>query len=441
MTQAKLPPSASSFLVNFTGGVFFIAAANITFALLPEADVFTLSIVGITAALIPILLGEIFILKVHKRPGAGFLETPVAKDTERLKTKMLGYYGSLGLILLFYLFVPIYWHDEYFNPALPYFFPLLLIYGIGGPIYFSEFDHRLDRQRDGFWHFGALLMGKREEVDFNIITHHLKSLGLRAFYVPVMLTYFSIYIAFLMKGHEDFINANLTVSSEVTWYAILKFIMLIYFFLGAIDVLFGLIGYFMTFRVLDTHIRSLDPTLIGWLVCLACYYPFWEVLMIKVFFEDFYTNPEWHIWFADIPLVLVVWGGLSIVFMCTEALTTLTFGIRFSNLTYRGLITTGPFRFTKHPQYVSKMFNRFFVYVPFLSLGGPLGSLQLMVMFAGICFMYYLRARTEENHLSQYPEYVAYANWINENGIFRGVAKKFPFLIYSEEKARAGKLF
>lgn len=71
------------------------------------------------------------------------------------------------------------------------------------------------------------------------------------------------------------------------------------------------------------------------------------------------------------------------------------------------------------------MLNRLFVYVP-LSLGGPLGSLQLMVMFFGICFIYYLRARTEENHLSQYPEYVAYANWINERGIFRGIAKGFP---------------
>ena len=67
--------------------------------------------------------------------------------------------------------------------------------------------------------------------------------------------------------------------------------------------------------------------------------------------------------------------------------------------------------------------------------------MQTMAMFIGICFLYYLRARTEENHLSKYPEYVEYANWMNEHGIFRKVAKFLPFLIFSEEKAKAGKLF
>ena len=38
-------------------------------------------------------------------------------------------------------------------------------------------------------------------------------------------------------------------------------------------------------------------------------------------------------------------------------------------------------------------------------------------------------------------EYVAYANWINERGIFRGIAKRFPFLIYSEEKAKVCLLY
>ena len=30
------------------------------------------------------------------------------------------------------------------------------------------------------------------------------------------------------------------------------------------------------------------------------------------------------------------------------------FSFRFSNLTHRGIITSGPYRFTKHPSYVSK---------------------------------------------------------------------------------------
>ncbi|MCB1681196.1 MAG: hypothetical protein KDI65_04615 [Alphaproteobacteria bacterium] len=441
MTKGKIPPSASSFFINLIGGLSYILAANITFELNPQADVFTVSIVSVTAALVPIICGELLFLNVHKRPGVGLLETPLEKNPERLQTKLLGYYGSLALMMSFYIFIPLYSNDEFFIPALSYFMPLLMLYIVGGAVYFSEMDCRLENPYDSYWHFGNFLSGRWADTDRAMVVSHVKSIALRACYIPMMLSYFSIYISTLMKGHNEFLAANLAVSSDFTWYGVLKLIMLAYFFLGAMDILFGLIGYFMTFRVLDSHIRSTDPTLIGWLVCLICYYPFWELFMISVFFQDFYSNPEWHEWFKSTPVLMLIWGTLAIVFMCTESLTTLTFGIRFSNLTYRGVITAGLFRFTKHPQYVSKMFNRFFWYVPILSLNGAFGSLQTMIMFAGICFIYYLRARTEENHLSRYPEYVEYANWINENGIFRFLGKYFPFLVYSEEKAKAGKLF
>lgn len=56
-------------------------------------------------------------------------------------------------------------------------------------------------------------------------------------------------------------------------------------------------------------------------------------------------------------------------------------------------------------------------------------------LLAGCSFIYFLRARTEENHLSNYPEYEEYANWINEHGLFSWVGRKFPFLRYDPERA------
>ena len=44
--------------------------------------------------------------------------------------------------------------------------------------------------------------------------------------------------------------------------------------------------------------------------------------------------------------------------------------------------------------------------------------------------IYFLRAKTEERHLSHYPEYVAYALEMNEKSIFRWVARLLPFLRY-----------
>jgi protein-S-isoprenylcysteine O-methyltransferase Ste14 len=36
------------------------------------------------------------------------------------------------------------------------------------------------------------------------------------------------------------------------------------------------------------------------------------------------------------------------------AWATVAFGLRFSNLTYRGVLTNGPYAFTRHPAYLSK---------------------------------------------------------------------------------------
>ncbi len=87
------------------------------------------------------------------------------------------------------------------------------------------------------------------------------------------------------------------------------------------------------------------------------------------------------------------------------------------------------------------MATRFLFFVPFLSPTGPIGVVRNIVMFAGVCLIYFLRARTEENHLSRYPEYVRYADLINERGLFRFLRKPLPFLRYSEERAKAGRLF
>jgi hypothetical protein len=90
---------------------------------------------------------------------------------------------------------------------------------------------------------------------------------------------------------------------------------------------------------------------------------------------------------------------------------------------------------------VAKVANRFFFLVPFLSPFGPAGAIKRMLMFAIFCAVYFFRARTEENHLSRYPEYVEYAKWVDKHGWLRGLGRTFPFLKYSEERARAGRLF
>lgn len=102
--------------------------------------------------------------------------------------------------------------------------------------------------------------------------------------------------------------------------------------------------------------------------------------------------------------------------------TAASFGIRFSNLTNRGIITSGPYRFTKHPAYVSKNISWWLISIPFLSAdGSAFTALQLCLGLAGINLICLLRAKTEERHLSQDPAYRAYAAYIRDHGIFRWI--------------------
>ena len=112
---------------------------------------------------------------------------------------------------------------------------------------------------------------------------------------------------------------------------------------------------------------------------------------------------------------------------------TVAAGIRFSNLTYRGLWNTGPYRLTKHPAYVAKNIVWWLMFMPFVISSG-MQAVRYSVLLLLVNGLYYLRARTEERHLSHYPEYVAYALEMNRKSIFRGVAKLLPFLAYRPPK-------
>jgi hypothetical protein len=54
--------------------------------------------------------------------------------------------------------------------------------------------------------------------------------------------------------------------------------------------------------------------------------------------------------------------------------------------------------------------------VPFIPHVGVAQAIKSTLALAGVSTMYFLRARTEERHLSRDPDYVAYATWMNEHG-------------------------
>jgi hypothetical protein len=64
-----------------------------------------------------------------------------------------------------------------------------------------------------------------------------------------------------------------------------------------VDVQIGTVGYLLTLRPLDAHIRSANPLLAGWVAALICYPPF--VLMGGGGVLDYHAGTrEWSGWLA-----------------------------------------------------------------------------------------------------------------------------------------------
>jgi protein-S-isoprenylcysteine O-methyltransferase Ste14 len=125
----------------------------------------------------------------------------------------------------------------------------------------------------------------------------------------------------------------------------------------------------------------------------------------------------WERVLSDHPLLLPIWAFLLIFLTGCYAWATVAFGIRFSNLTYRGVLTNGPYRFTKHPAYLSKNLYWWLASLPILTTTGWVDGVRNTVLLGVISAVYFWRAKTEERHMRREdPAYVAYAAWMAERG-------------------------
>ena len=178
-------------------------------------------------------------------------------------------------------------------------------------------------------------------------------------------------------------------------------------FLLTLDVGIAWCGYVVASRWLKTGYVSVEPTFLGWFVALICYPPFNERL--GTYFsipseKAFLTIPH--------PGWVMLFAALSISSYVIYVSATISFGLRFSNLTHRGIIAHGPYAFVRHPAYAAKNFAWWCVMMPNVLYqayhrNAPAVLLQLLAL-ATMTFLYYWRAMTEERHLGLDPAYRAY---------------------------------
>ena len=172
-----------------------------------------------------------------------------------------------------------------------------------------------------------------------------------------------------------------------------------------IDVFFFTMGYLLEAPFLKNTIKSVEPTIIWWIVAVMCYPPFNSNItnIIGWYSTDFpsFVNIYVHIWLNICILIL----------MGIYSRASLSLGFKASNLTNRWIVTKWPYKYIRHPAYACKniawlIWGLPIVYVAISTDNTSLFAVLLWLLWWA--FIYYLRAITEENHLSSDPDYEKY---------------------------------
>ena len=404
--RARCPASATHPLVATAGLVAFLTtvAALCLFQTWPRENISNSALTAILVTACAIYLADIVLARVHLRPSTGIDYAYDDPSLARTGCKLVGLTASLGFVCTIYWLAPEY-HGAFYDPFYDMLRTLMPIWLLLAPPYFYFVDRHMRKPHDGYWHLGQAVLLRFDKSDQGIVVQHLLGWLVKGFFLPLMFVYFC-------NGLDRLLSLDTqSLTSFPLWYDFL------FEFVFFIDVGLASMGYLLALRVTDTHLRSAEPTVLGWLVAVICYEPF--VSLISLHYLAYSGGLVWGDWLADKPALSGLWGVTILMLVTVYAWSTVMFGARFSNLTHRGIITNGPYRWTRHPAYVAKNLSWWMISIPFISQGSPSEAVRHCLLLLGLNVIYCLRAKTEEHHLNRDPVYREYSRYIHEHGIFR----------------------
>ncbi|MES2963619.1 MAG: isoprenylcysteine carboxylmethyltransferase family protein [Bdellovibrionota bacterium] len=406
---AQRPVSATRGWIVLVGFVAFVASlflARHSFMLDPVKG--AALVILITAATHFFL--DVTVLKVHRRTSTGLDWTKKNSSFDRVQTKIFGFAGSLGFIGAIYWLFPEYrgdFYDSYWS-ILRLTLPVVGLLAIP---YIWFVDSRMENPNDGYVQMGRVVLFQWEKIDKAVLGQHMLGWLVKGFFLPLMFTYF-------VRDLAEFSTFDFSIITDFK-----TFFDFTYHSIFLVDVGIVSMGYVMSLRLFDTHLRSTEPTFKGWLVALICYQPFWS--LFGRLYLDYSSDFGWGVWLQAYPAMYAIWGSLILLLYAVYVTSSLMFGCRFSNLTHRGILTNGPYAWSKHPAYISKNIAWWLTSVPFAMSGSGADALRGCALLALINYVYYLRAKTEEAHLARDPVYREYTAWIAERGLIARLRNRF----------------
>lgn len=240
--------------------------------------------------------------------------------------------------------------------------------------------------------------------------------------VKIFLLKFLLKLIFVPFMYSGILN-NLSILLYTPLDMEIKKFSLLLFNIGiTFDMLVAIFGYLVSSSLVNNQIKDVDNNFIGWLFALLCYPP---LVVISEFVNQ---QQDTLLWYDIIPentilyfIFFILINSLWIIYW----LSTAEFGMTFANLSYRRLVSTGVYRYTKHPAYLSKNIYWWLYTLPFC--GVILFSIEWWQNVLGLVFtslLYYGRALSEERYLKKFPEYRAYSESVKQHGILR-ILNKF----------------
>lgn len=362
------------------------------------------ALVGLAACALPMAAWSLAVDKVHRRASTGIDWTHPRPWRETIDTslvKLAGLWATWGGIAVICFTGRFYWQGPFAFAmwCLAWLAPAAFVASVP---YVLWLDRRLVHPRDGAWALGAWLTGA--PADRDAIAGHLRAWAVKAMFLPFML-------AIVPPGFAQVVHADVSriAGDPVALAGALTTLMFV------VDVGLASVGYLLTMRPLDSHIRSANPFASAWMAALICYPPF--ILMDTNGPLDYHPGTaDWTYWLAGHPMLLAAWGAALVVLTAIYASATCAFGLRFSNLTNRGILTHGVYRWSRHPAYLSKNAFWWLSTLPVLTTGSVTDAVRATLLLGAVSGVYWWRAKTEERHLLLDADYQAYWGWMERRG-------------------------
>lgn len=393
-------------------------------------SVINTTLVCLAVYALTLIVMEVLVLRTPFKPETGLTFAHYAPSPLRIMFKLVGLYSSYACVgFLYWLFSEYHGnittdlqHAKFYTPygvILDNVLPLLLIAAVP---YTILLDGVMRDPEDRYYRVGRwLLLQKNSQLSMRIVSQHYLGWVIKGYFIALLSVYVNNAIGAMLN--EDF--STVFDSLNRVYHFLFNSVLLI-------GLIIGVVGHALTLRVIDTHVRSVEPTLFGWWVCVFCFQPFKSVYDLYVVPRG--SDDAWLLALSDVPFFAYLWGGTIMVLMVLTVFSDIQFGARYSYLTHRGIITNGLYKYTKHPSYVTVCMIYVLSFFPFFAFDGFSNIVSATLALALLSFIYFLRARTEERHLSHDPVYVEYALWMNEHGIFRSCVKWLPFIAYTAPK-------